>query len=270
MKGGGQHAAGADEDGIVIAAGKDLDARAEAADARRADEDHLHGAAGEGGFGVEDDGVILAAVGVALDVDVEYAEAALRRVGRRPCARRMQPAQVPKTGFVRTKVSRTVVEAGALEVLEEGGGLAAGEDEGVEAASSSGLRTRCAEAPSSVRRLAWTSKAPWRARTPILGVFVAHSVKGSSVVRARAEGTLAKRRRGWVSFRAGEKPRMLTLFAVAAFVISVLFAMGEVAYKRSVSEGDRSVCGAVRGAADGQHVRALRPTPPPRSFCAKS
>ena len=26
---------------------------------------------------------------------------------------------------------------------------------------------------------------------------------------------------------------MLTLFAVAAFVISVLFAMGEVAYKRS-------------------------------------
>ena len=31
----------------------------------------------------------------------------------------------------------------------------------------------------------------------------------------------------------GRKPRMLTLFAVAAFVISVLFAMGEVAYKRS-------------------------------------
>jgi hypothetical protein len=26
---------------------------------------------------------------------------------------------------------------------------------------------------------------------------------------------------------------MLTLFAVAAFVISILFAMGEVAYKRS-------------------------------------
>jgi integral membrane sensor domain MASE1 len=47
------------------------------------------------------------------------------------------------------------------------------------------------------------------------------------------EGTLAKRQSGYVSFRAGEKPRMLTLFAVAAFVISVLFAMGEVAYKRS-------------------------------------
>jgi hypothetical protein len=31
----------------------------------------------------------------------------------------------------------------------------------------------------------------------------------------------------------GRKPLMLTLFAVAAFVISVLFAMGEVAYKRS-------------------------------------
>jgi hypothetical protein len=34
-------------------------------------------------------------------------------------------------------------------------------------------------------------------------------------------------------FAPGEKPLMLTLFAVAAFVISVLFAMGEVAYKRS-------------------------------------
>jgi hypothetical protein len=31
----------------------------------------------------------------------------------------------------------------------------------------------------------------------------------------------------------GEKSLMLTLFAVAAFAISVLFAMGEVAYKRS-------------------------------------
>ena len=30
-----------------------------------------------------------------------------------------------------------------------------------------------------------------------------------------------------------EKNWMLTLFAVAAFVISVLFAMGEVAYKRT-------------------------------------
>lgn len=31
----------------------------------------------------------------------------------------------------------------------------------------------------------------------------------------------------------GRKPLILTLFAVAAFAISVLFAMGEVAYKRS-------------------------------------
>jgi hypothetical protein len=30
----------------------------------------------------------------------------------------------------------------------------------------------------------------------------------------------------------GRKPLTLTLFAVAAFVISVLFAFGEVAYKR--------------------------------------
>ena len=30
---------------------------------------------------LEDDGVVLAAIGVALDVDVEHAEAALRRVG---------------------------------------------------------------------------------------------------------------------------------------------------------------------------------------------
>ena len=51
----------------------------------------------------------------------------------------MQPAQVPKTGFVRTKMSERIVEAGALEVLEEGGGLAAGEDEGVEKGEFVGL-----------------------------------------------------------------------------------------------------------------------------------
>jgi hypothetical protein len=31
----------------------------------------------------------------------------------------------------------------------------------------------------------------------------------------------------------GRKPRMLTLFAVAAFAISVLLAIGEAAYKRT-------------------------------------
>ena len=50
------------------------------ADARGADEDHLQRAAGEGGLRGEDGGVDLAAVGVALDGDVECAERALRRV----------------------------------------------------------------------------------------------------------------------------------------------------------------------------------------------
>ncbi len=131
MKGGGKDAAGADEDGIVVAAREDFDVGAEARDTRRADEDHLHGAAGERGGRVEDDGVVLAPVGVALDGDVEHAEAALRWVGDFPGEEDAAGAGA-EDGLGADEVVEDGVEAGALEVFEEGGGLAAGDDEGVE------------------------------------------------------------------------------------------------------------------------------------------
>ena len=70
----------------------------------------------------------------------------------------MTPAQVPKVGVWRTKVSRTVEEAVALEVLEEGGGLAAWDDETVQTVELLGTTNR-----GVVRRrvednaLAWAS-----------------------------------------------------------------------------------------------------------------
>lgn len=130
VEGGCEDAAGPNEHRIVVTAGKDLDARPEARDSRRADEDHLHGAAGKNSGGVEDDGVVLAAVGVALDCDVEHAEAALGRVchffGQENAA-----SAGAEDGFQADEVIEGVVEAGALEMLEEGGGLAAGQDEAV-------------------------------------------------------------------------------------------------------------------------------------------
>ena len=66
--------------GRAVAGGEGFDAGAGTGDAGGADEDHLERAAGEGGFGGEDGGVVLAAVGVALDRDVEYAEGRLGRV----------------------------------------------------------------------------------------------------------------------------------------------------------------------------------------------
>src|ERR1035441_7905022 len=72
--------AGADQGGEAVAGGEGFDAGAGGADARRADEDHLQRAAGQGGGSGEDGGVDLTAVGVAFDRDVEGGEGALRRV----------------------------------------------------------------------------------------------------------------------------------------------------------------------------------------------
>ena len=131
MEGRGQQVAGADEHGVIVATGKDLDARAKTADARRADENHLYGAAGERSFGVEDDGVVLAAIGVALDVDVEDPEAALGRVG--DVLREEDAAGAgAEDGLGMDKGVQRIVKAGALEMLEKSAGLTAGEDEGIQ------------------------------------------------------------------------------------------------------------------------------------------
>ena len=78
VEGGGEDVAGADEGGEAVAGGEGLDRGAGAGDARGADEDHLQRRAGERGGRGEDGGVDLAAVGVALDGDVERGERALR------------------------------------------------------------------------------------------------------------------------------------------------------------------------------------------------
>jgi hypothetical protein len=136
MKGGGEEVALADEGGVGRmtgdgAGGEGFDVGAEAADARGADEDLFERTTGEGGFGEEDGGVILAAVGVALDGDVEDTEGALGGVfyvaGEQDAA-----GAGAEDGFSTDEGVEGVVEAGALEVPEEGGGLAAGKDEGVE------------------------------------------------------------------------------------------------------------------------------------------
>ncbi len=80
VEGGGEDVAFADEDREVVAGGEGFDLRASASDARGADEDHLERAAGEFCRFGKDGGVDLAAVGVALDGDVEGCERFLWRV----------------------------------------------------------------------------------------------------------------------------------------------------------------------------------------------
>ena len=70
----------ADEDGEAVTGGEGFDIGSGVGDAGGADEDHFEGAAGEFGWRGEDGGVDLAAIGVALDGDVEGGEGGLRGV----------------------------------------------------------------------------------------------------------------------------------------------------------------------------------------------
>ncbi len=131
VEGGGEEMALADENGGGIAGGEDLDGGAGFGDAGGADEDHFKRRAGQGSGGEEDGGVDLAAVGVALDGDVEDAERGLGRVA--DVAREQDDAGAgAEGGGLADKGVEDVEEAVALQVAQEGGGLAAGEDEAVE------------------------------------------------------------------------------------------------------------------------------------------
>jgi hypothetical protein len=131
VEGGGQQAALADEGGAAVAGGEGFDGGAEAGDAGGADEDHLEWAAGERGVGGDDGGVVLAALRVALYGDVENAEGGLRRIGNLLGEEDAAGAgSEDRLGM--DEGVEGVVEAFALEMLEKGGGLAAGDDEGVE------------------------------------------------------------------------------------------------------------------------------------------
>ena len=74
VEGGCEQVALTDEGGGAFAFGEHFHVRSKLGDAWGADIDHFDGAAGQGSFGFEDAAVVLAAVGVALDGDVEPAE----------------------------------------------------------------------------------------------------------------------------------------------------------------------------------------------------
>jgi len=128
---GGEDVAGADEGGEAVAGGEGFDGGAGAGDARSADEDHLQRRAGERSGRGEDGGVDLAAVGVALDGDVERGERALgggfdargEQDGTGAGAEGGRGADVGLQQFE---------EAVAVEEAEHGGGFAAGHDEAVQ------------------------------------------------------------------------------------------------------------------------------------------
>lgn len=131
VKGCREQATGANEDSVRVPMSKELNAGPDAADAWRPDEDHLHGPTGQASFAVEDDRVILAAVGVSLDVDVEHTEAALGWMIDLLCEK-----DAPGTGaedrLGPDELVEDRIEAGTFEVLEECGGLSSREDKGIE------------------------------------------------------------------------------------------------------------------------------------------
>src|SRR6266568_8005332 len=131
MEGCGEESALADEDWVVVAGGEGFDLGTGAGDAGGADEDHLEWAALEFGGGGEDGGVDLAAVGVALDGDVECGEGFLRWVRDFFGEEDRAGAGAEGRGAADEGLEG-VEEVVALEELEHGGGLAAGHDEAVD------------------------------------------------------------------------------------------------------------------------------------------
>ena len=92
-------------------------------------------------------GVDLPAVGVALDGRVEYAEAALRWMQH--FARQQDAAGAGgETGRCCGKLAERGKESVLLKELEHSRRFAAGNDESVEADSSSALRTSTVRAPA--------------------------------------------------------------------------------------------------------------------------
>lgn len=131
MEGSSEDVALTDENREAVAGSEGFDGGAGAGDARCANEDHLEGTAFELCGGGEDGGVDLASVGVALDGDVEDCEGFLRGAFYVFCQEdRTGTGAEGGCGF--DKGLQGVEEASALEEFEEGGGLAAGDDETVE------------------------------------------------------------------------------------------------------------------------------------------
>jgi len=131
VKGGREEMAFANEDRKVVAGGEGFNVGAGAGDAGGAYKDHLEWAAFEFCGLAEDGRVDLAAVGVALDGDIQGGEGFLRGVlyvfGEEDCA---GTGAEGGRGF--DEGLKGVEETTVLEEFEEGGGFAAGNDETIE------------------------------------------------------------------------------------------------------------------------------------------
>jgi hypothetical protein len=119
------------KDGKTVAGGEDFDGWAGAGDAWGADEDHLKRIAFERCRRIEDCGVDLAAVGVALDRYVECSERFLGGVFDVSGEQDRSGAGAEGRGGL-DKGSQDVEEVVALEEFEHCGGFTTGHDEAVD------------------------------------------------------------------------------------------------------------------------------------------
>jgi hypothetical protein len=141
VEGGGHDFAFSDEDWKAVAGGEDFDLWAGGEDAGSADEDGFHlscwlvGIAGQGGIEREDGGVVLTAVGVALDGDVEETEAVLGGIAD-VFGEQDGSGAGAEDGFLLGEGLEGFEEPAfafpSLQEFEHGGGFAAGEDQAVE------------------------------------------------------------------------------------------------------------------------------------------
>ncbi len=130
MEGCGKQVGLADKDWMVLAGGENLNIRSYTVDARGADEDHLERTSGKCGWLDEDRGVVLSAVGVALDGDVKGCEGLLR--GARHMVREEDASGAgAEGGSLADKGAEGVEEAIPLQELEHGCGFSTGDDEAV-------------------------------------------------------------------------------------------------------------------------------------------
>ena len=109
----------------------DLDARADAADPRRADEHAVERRVEHRGDDLGAEGVDLPAVRVALDRDVDHAERRTRQRARSH-AEQDQPAQVPSAGALAHERLERRAQPGEVEQPDHRGRLAARQHDGVE------------------------------------------------------------------------------------------------------------------------------------------
>lgn len=132
VEGCGEQAAGADEDWVAAACRQRFDARPDAGDAWRTDENHFERTAWKGRRFSEDGGFILATVRVAFYSDVKRAERFLGGVG--DVAREQDGSGTgAEDGLFVDEVGERREEVIALEKFQDGRGLAAWDDEAVEA-----------------------------------------------------------------------------------------------------------------------------------------